>query len=576
MGQFVTFGLVPPWVVNWLTPIWLLSVGITTGLLVLLACWAVVFVLSRIPGLGTIGEDRRRAQMLAIPVGALLLVAVLPAMWNSLATNWFFGFLIPAALVAWYVAFALLMLVWRRSADEIALGLSEGVLKPISVIAMCFVAFAVFGSFIVREPASLINSLTRLPETGVRDLTREVPVDPRLAQDEFVEPKQEEITLDFRQSELKQLKITSDQRVSLSPQPFDETPTGKTWELSPDEEFTWNAGDEVLSPFPDEQIDKLYAMNRGSGPATLSIVADVRPTYPEVATIPVVAISVVMLYLLYFAQRATMPKLSAIALSTSKSEIAQPLFAILVTIGAVALMLFIWIPYNTLGEDIKMLKNTGLPLIMVLAIFQAIWAASTSVAEEIEGRTALTVLSKPVGRRSFIVGKFVGISWTVALMFIILSAVFLIVIAYKPIYDAKESSAESPGWELCHFEMVRTVPGLALAFMETIVFAALSVAISTRLPLLANIVVCFSVYVLGHLTPLLVQTTQEGFEIVKFIAQFIATIVPNLETFNIQAAIAGSVAVPLAYLGWAFVYCLIFSVIAMMLALFMFEDRDLA
>ncbi|MCA9209215.1 MAG: ABC transporter permease, partial [Planctomycetales bacterium] len=63
---------------------------------------------------------------------------------------------------------------------------------------------------------------------------------------------------------------------------------------------------------------------------------------------------------------------------------------------------------------------------------------------------------------------------------------------------------------------------------------------------------------------------------VKFIAQFIATIVPNLETFNIQAAIAGSVAVPLAYLGWAFVYCLIFSVIAMMLALFMFEDRDLA
>ena len=51
---------------------------------------------------------------------------------------------------------------------------------------------------------------------------------------------------------------------------------------------------------------------------------------------------------------------------------------------------------------------------------------------------------------------------------------------------------------------------------------------------------------------------------------------PNLDHFNIQAAVAAGVAVPSAYLAWAFVYCLIYTVIAILLALVMFEDRDLA
>ena len=39
---------------------------------------------------------------------------------------------------------------------------------------------------------------------------------------------------------------------------------------------------------------------------------------------------------------------------------------------------------------------------------------------------------------------------------------------------------------------------------------------------------------------------------------------------------AAGVGVPSAYLGWAFIYCLIYTVIAVLLALVMFEDRDLA
>jgi hypothetical protein len=175
-----------------------------------------------------------------------------------------------------------------------------------------------------------------------------------------------------------------------------------------------------------------------------------------------------------------------------------------------------------------------------------------------------------------VIGKFLGIGWTTALMFVVLGAVLLAVTSYKMIYDARETSNEIPTWQACHLEMVSVVPGLLLAFMETLVLAALSVAISTRLPMFANFMICFTVYVLGHLIPLISQATEGRFEIVKFIGRFSAAVFPNLEAFDMQTAIAGGVKVPGEYLGWSLLYCVLFSVVAMLLALILFEDRDLA
>ena len=157
---------------------------------------------------------------------------------------------------------------------------------------------------------------------------------------------------------------------------------------------------------------------------SLTCVITTAPPNPEVLTIPTTALAVVVVFLLYLIQRFVAPRLSAIALATYKSEIAQPLFLIIAALGAVLLVMFFpWIPYNTFGEDIKMLKDSGLSLIMILGIILAVWAASSSISEEIEGRTALTVLSKPIGRPSFILGKFLGIFWTVAVLFVVLGRV---------------------------------------------------------------------------------------------------------------------------------------------------------
>jgi ABC-type transport system involved in multi-copper enzyme maturation permease subunit len=301
--------------------------------------------------------------------------------------------------------------------------------------------------------------------------------------------------------------------------------------------------------------------------------------HPEMLLVPYVALFVVGVFVLYLLQRAAMPKLASVALSTAKSDIAQPVYVILLVLTAVALVLFLFIPYYTLGEDIRMLKNASLELLLVIAIIQAVWAASSSVSEEIEGRTALTVLSKPVSRRDFILGKFVGIAWSVGWMLLVLGLVLLVTVAYKPLYDAREGAGETPVWQTCFREMVEIVPGITLAYFETLVMAALSVAISTRLPVLANFIITFSIYTLGHLTPLLVQSQTVAENVpapVIFLAQMLATVLPVLDHFNIQANIAAGRYVPADYVGWSLLYCVLYSAVAMLVALTLFEDRDLA
>jgi len=274
--------------------------------------------------------------------------------------------------------------------------------------------------------------------------------------------------------------------------------------------------------------------------------------------------------------RVLTPKVAAIARTTAKEALSQPLFYVLLAIGIFVLLIFPFVPYNTFGEDIKMLKAEGLTLIKILAIILAVWTASVSISEEIEGRTALTLLSKPIGRRQLILGKFLGVIAPVVILFVILGAIFLSSVSYKVVYDARESSLPEPEAAQCQEEMIKIMPGLALSFMEAVTLASISVAISTRLPMLANLVICVSIYVLGHLVPVLVSSTLGEFQIVAFVGTFLAAVLPVLDSFSVETAISTGQEVPLVYLAATAAYCALYCLAAMFLALLLFEDRDLA
>ncbi len=299
----------------------------------------------------------------------------------------------------------------------------------------------------------------------------------------------------------------------------------------------------------------------------------VRPLW--VVAVGTAGIAVAFWLICWLLQQFT-PRVYAIARTAAKEALSQPLAYVLIAIGVTAIFLFPFIPYNTFGEDIKMLKAEGLTLIKVLAVILAVWTASVSISEEVEGRTALTLLSKPIARWKLVVGKFLGVIGPVVLMFLILSPLFLGSVSYKVVYDARENALPEPRSIDCLNEMIQTVPGLILVFLEAVILASIAVAISTRLPMLPNLIICFTIYVVGHLTPLILNSAVGRFPIVGFVGNLIAAVFPVLGHLSIETAISTGRAIPPTYLLMAGVYTLLYCFLAMVVALLLFEDRDLA
>src|SRR5258708_6544058 len=102
------------------------------------------------------------------------------------------------------------------------------------------------------------------------------------------------------------------------------------------------------------------------------------------------------------------PHGAAVALAAFREGIRQPMFWLIMAFALGAMLFSPFLPYFTFGEDWKMVQEIGYDIIMLSAVLFAVLAASMSITEEIEGRTAITVMSKPVSRRQSLLGKYIG------------------------------------------------------------------------------------------------------------------------------------------------------------------------
>jgi ABC-type transport system involved in multi-copper enzyme maturation permease subunit len=265
-----------------------------------------------------------------------------------------------------------------------------------------------------------------------------------------------------------------------------------------------------------------------------------------------------------------------IARAAAKEAIRQPVFPLLLTVSLVMLVFNTFIPFFSLGEDVKMMEVCGLAMLLICGMFLAIWTSSMSIADEIEGKTAMTMLSKPVNRRQFILGKFLGIQTAVLLMALPIVLAFAGLTIYKVFYDARESTRDDVTIENAVIEVLRLLPAVVLVLLEIMVMSAISVALSTRVPMVVNLVTCLAIFVVGHLTETLVVSNIGKLELVGFMARLVAMVLPAVGMFNVEAKLMTDGSVPPVYVGWAAVYAGAYIMAAILLAFWMFEDRDLA
>lgn len=119
-----------------------------------------------------------------------------------------------------------------------------------------------------------------------------------------------------------------------------------------------------------------------------------------------------------------------IAQNTLTESIRQPSFTSLVFMGIFFLVIGPSLAANTMGEDDKFLIDMSMSSILFSGTFLAAFTASSVISSEIENKTVLTTVSKPVQRWVFVVGKFLGVSVSMALAYWIWSLVYLMTVRH--------------------------------------------------------------------------------------------------------------------------------------------------
>jgi hypothetical protein len=319
------------------------------------------------------------------------------------------------------------------------------------------------------------------------------------------------------------------------------------------------------------------------------------------------------------------PKGGAVALAAFREGVRQWMFWLLVLLAALLMFFSIFLPYYTFGEDYLMVKQLGYDTIMLAAVLFGTLAASLSISEEIEGRTAVTLMSKPISRRQFLLGKYFGIVMAAGLMFGLLGTYFEGVLLVKhwsdklgslsdPLDLTKESSrigvVATPAWVTSTLaswglpsattdflrgvgqwvaHSLDTLPGLILYFSQVMVLVALAVSLATRLPTVVNLPTILVVYFLANLTPVLLsiaarrQSADPNSPVPKllgFVAQLFDTVLPDLGGFGIDPVLLNEAPPPTdlfaRYVVSVTLYGVVYTSIVLLFGLILFEDRDLA
>lgn len=116
----------------------------------------------------------------------------------------------------------------------------------------------------------------------------------------------------------------------------------------------------------------------------------------------------------------------SIAQNTFLETIRQPIFGVILILTAVLLILNVALAANTLDDDDKLLLDLGLSTLLLSGLFLSAFSAAGILNREVENKTVLTVVSKPVSRPLFILGKFAGLQIALALAFFLSAMVFVL------------------------------------------------------------------------------------------------------------------------------------------------------
>jgi ABC-type transport system involved in multi-copper enzyme maturation permease subunit len=320
-----------------------------------------------------------------------------------------------------------------------------------------------------------------------------------------------------------------------------------------------------------------------------------------------------------------LPRFTSVAANTFLAMVRQPIYALLLLLGAALIGLSPLFAMFTYLENIRLVKDMGLSTILVTGLLLAAFSATNVISEEIENRTVLTLLAKPLARWQFIVGKFLGMSAGILLatyllgvvllltvrigvpetvtspidylaLSVLLGAVGVSVIVAAGINYFFDRAATSAGVALatvlltlglvpmCTFDMhlnlrpvfstidTQVVAAVVLIAAALLVICSAALAVSTRWGLVPNVGFCSILFFMGLMSDYLFGR----FAAESLPARFAYRLLPNLQIFWVADAVSSGSGVPGRYALTAVGYGLAYTLGFVLIAIGLFQGREIS
>ena len=236
--------------------------------------------------------------------------------------------------------------------------------------------------------------------------------------------------------------------------------------------------------------------------------------------------------------------LSVIMMNTFREVVRQRLFLLILCLTVAAVAVLLTVPFFTLREDTAMFKDLSLATVALAMVFLVALTASSAVAEELDSKTATTVLVKPVARWQFLVGKYAGVLLSLLVAMAVLAVVLFITVYLRVYLDAMPRerqlafsfSESQPAREFQALMLnhgLAMFPGAVMIFFQGAVLAAVAVVLSSRFSRVLAVIVTIGLFLVGHLADFVRLAVEQSSEVVRTGVTWLTGLLPFLETFNI-------------------------------------------
>lgn len=222
----------------------------------------------------------------------------------------------------------------------------------------------------------------------------------------------------------------------------------------------------------------------------------------------------------------------------------------------------------TTDMDLKLIKDICVTTISIFGVLITIFISASVVPVEVENRIIYTVLSKPIRRFQYLLGKFIGAQLIIIMNLCLMGGLFFVAL-----YIKQRILPTLLLWSvfLTYFEFL---------IVSALTFAVASASSSSVLPTIAGLFI----YITGSLTEYLKdvynrsgQTGEWIDSLIGYLAYILWNILPNLQRFSLKTQIVNSqpndpptdVLIPQLVL-----YALIYAVTGYIIAYWIFRKRE--